>query len=173
VIVIKPRPRLKLDDEAIVTVVAEELDEEERQFYLLRWDTHPGVRLSDIKRQRQQDAVNRARAGDWRLLADLVRRGIPLNSEAGNLVAARLLGKIKKKGTRGPPKKPIEERRLASPSIGADEEYELIWPILREHFPEERIGAIKARALQIAAQRAGIKDVKTLENYRKSKRRVR
>jgi uncharacterized protein YbaR (Trm112 family) len=192
------KKRLKLDDEAVLALVADQLDADamEAEAYL-RWDTHPDIPLSDIRGWREEEALNRARAGDWRPIADQVRRLLPeeygnlvaarllgkagdwrpiadqvrrlLPEEAGNLVAARLLGKIKKKG---PAKKPIDKRRLASPAIGADDEYELIWPILRERFPGERIGAIKARAREIAAERAGI-EVKTLENYRKSKRRVR
>ena len=169
------KARIGLDDPAVSALVAKRLEEDEleqeRQFALLRWDTHPSVRPSTVGTAKQRNAVTAAKAGDWRALADLVDRGIVLIPAARRLIAARLLSKIKKKGTRGPSKKSIEERRLASAAIGADEDYELIWPVLREQFPKERIGAVKARALAMAAERAGIA-VQTLRNYRKSKRYI-
>jgi hypothetical protein len=109
--------------------------------------------------------------GNWEPLAGMVFWGLELSPYARNLAAMRMLGEFKRSRP-GSPKKSIEARRRNSPAIGAHEDYELIWPFLRKLYPKERIGAIKARALQIAAQRAGI-EVGTLINYRKSKRRVR
>jgi hypothetical protein len=155
----------KLDDER---------SEQERQFYMLRWDTHPGIPMSEIHRWMVTDAVAKARDGNFELLADLLRPEHPMNlhlaksiretlpPEVWRLIADRLSGRLKVR--RGRPRMTEEERRVLNPIHDAADDLPPIESILREAYPNQNAGQIHDRALHGVARHHEVSQ-DALENY--------
>lgn len=121
-----------------------------------------GASPSEMLEQYEQEAVEAARGGNFRPLADMLeQRSHPLckafnwklGPEAIALIASRLRGEPI--AQRGRPKQTVERRRLNTPVHGAAAELKEIERILRQHYPDEKKN-IKKRAISIAAARAGI-----------------
>jgi hypothetical protein len=87
----------------------------------------------------------------------------PLKPETMELVCLRLVGEYKAP-RRGPPKASPAQRSANTKSYDAANEMQLIELLLWRHYRGEK--GIRRRAIEIAAERAGI-DANTLWNYLK------
>jgi hypothetical protein len=167
------------DDDEVAKWVGELIDDAEEDaeydFAMLAWDTHPGIKGSELYRSIEADAVKAAQGNNFGKLADMLEnpmvkwlqsKGCQLGPQASALAAARLRGQL---GPRGRPKKSDED--LAQlPVRYAVKELKTIERILREHYPKEE--AIRDRAITIAAEREGIERGK-LEHFLRSRHRHR
>lgn len=157
------------------TIEADEL-EAEREFYLLRWDTHPGIPARELWEDMERTAVAEAERGRFDALADLVQPadrmiawlrslGHDLGTQAKALVAGRLRG-IKR--GRGRPPLTEDEKRALTPTHDAADEVPTIMLILRNHYPGQDAKQISDRAMAIAGERAHMETpfpAQTLSNY--------
>jgi hypothetical protein len=126
-----------------------------------------------IFRLMERDAVEAAKGGNFRLLADMLhpkpknpllgQDRPPLKPETMELVCLRLVGEYKAP-RRGPPKASPAQRSANTKSYDAANEMQLIELLLWRHYRGEK--GIRRRAIEIAAERAGI-DANTLWNYLK------
>jgi hypothetical protein len=150
--------------ERVGKIISEANDEAEYEFYNLRWDTHPGIPMSEILDSIEHDAVMAAEAGNFIPLGDLVERKNPLFGDFKSvdwdlkpatkaLIAQRLRGEHKV--PRGKPRQTADQRRANNPIHDAAAEVPLILNILRQHFPGRR--GYRDRAIDIAAHRIGLK----------------
>lgn len=172
----QPRARpLWADEDDVYARVQEELKnaelEEERQFYLLPWETYPGAPADEVIRGIEQQALDAWRRGDLNPLTDLLRPDYPLNkhplikhgrpirdqlsAEVWSLICDRLLGKKRK---RGRPKKTAEERRMSNPIHDTAEMVPAIENILLRHYPNQPTSRVKERARAFAERLMGHDD---------------
>ena len=121
-----PAWRRDILDNAVGDWASGELDEAdleaERQFYTLRWDTHPGTPASEIFAAAERAAVEAARErGNFRPLEELLQPKHPMNLRAGDVFSYVDDSGVVKRGRVGKAfgKRPIRE------SLGAGT-YELI-----------------------------------------------
>lgn len=175
------------DEAAVAELVEQQIkereDEEERQFALLDWSTHPGVLFSEICAQREREVVEEAKRGNVAPLAEWIRgRLAPMAPATRALIAefltgARNLGNGKPKGTRGAPKKTEEERRSLNPIHDANDQVPIIQGILREFYPDQTSSHLRDRALSFAASRKGVRsrqkgnETETLKYHRNRSRK--
>jgi hypothetical protein len=148
---VSKRPTAKLrwnDDAAVFRHVQRELEnewlEQERQFMLLRWDTHPGIPVADIARKAVTEALEAARHRNLKPLQALNSPKHPFNKYGlgGKTIrdylpdeAWRLLSA--KRG-RGRPRMTPEQRRAHNPVHDAADLVPVISDILRRAFPDQR-----------------------------------
>lgn len=160
------------DSDAIYKLVQAELEEnaleEERQFYLERWDTYPGRPAGEVTGEIEKQALDEWRRGNPTPLTDLLRPEHPLNrygwfgrpirdqlsSEAWSIICNRLLGKPLK---RGRPKSTDEERRALNPVHDAADMVPAIEHILLQRYPEE-VALVKDLARAFAERLVGKDD---------------
>jgi hypothetical protein len=169
------------DDEAMLALVddwflelemLDALDDAER--------IQPDITFADVYSWIERDAVDAAKAGNFRPLVDmrrgqnpLVRKiqdemGAKLSAEAEDLIDRRLVGERRVKEGRGVAKRSIAERE-GSETFCAAQEVPAIEGILRHHFSGRR--AYKLRAKELAAMRNGIQ-TDTLLNFMRKKREM-
>jgi hypothetical protein len=174
--------------------VSEELAaaaDEERQFALLPWHTHPDFRIdgslastalpptvSDAQRSAivERKAVSAAQRGEPERLGDLVRLGRPLvTSDARRLAIELITGERnprtgRRKGERGRPKMSRNERRAKNPAHDAAGEFPMIREILRRHYSKQPSKQISDRAEELAKLRA--KTTTSVHNLRMRARKT-
>jgi hypothetical protein len=161
------------DEDVVYKLVQAELEEnsseEDRQFYLLPWETHPGVPADEIISDMEHQALDAWRRGDLNPLTDLLRPEHPFNNypfngrlirdqlsaEAWSLICDRLLGKKRK---RGRPKMTAEERRMHNPIHDMSDRVPAIENILRQHHPDQPASQVKERARAFAERLMGKDD---------------
>jgi hypothetical protein len=177
-----PKPPSKLlpwnNYDAVATWVGKAIDDaeadEEYDFATLRWDTHPPIQASEVFDSLERDAIDSAKSGNMRPLADLIdsspknplirwlrSENLRVGPTAEAIVAGRLRGDRSK---RGRPKQSIDERQANTRVHSAAAELKVIRRILDREYSNERHR--QERAITIAAKRQGI-DRTTLENYLK------
>ncbi|MBR0703137.1 hypothetical protein JQ599_24765 [Bradyrhizobium diazoefficiens] len=167
------------DQDAVADWAWAELEEAwseaERQHAMRRWDQVPGVPVSEVCRQIEQQAAARATRGDFGPLADLLRPDHPMNASSvgtrlrdrlspatWSLIADRLTGTFKAKA--GRPPMTSEERRASSPVHDAAEDVAAIEAILKRAYPKQSSGQVRGCALLSVGRRYGI-EVETLAKY--------
>jgi hypothetical protein len=163
-----------------VTRFVEELLEEaeleaEREHYMRRWDTHPGIPLSELCTIIERDAVEATQRGQPDELCDLVRSNHPMNIHLRPPLRSRLtpntfdlladIASGNHKRRVGRPKMADDERRMMNPIHDAAELVPQIEYILHEHFLSQSGVDIWDKATEIAAKRHGVKNVETLRNH--------
>jgi hypothetical protein len=140
-------------------------DEAERQFAELRWDTHPGIPLSEIFRGMEREAVEAAvERGDTRPLKELLHPDNPMNSGEpfGKRISRNLSpntydviqeyssGNRKRPTNR--PRMSNEERRAKNPIYDAAKEVPRVAEILRESYPAKPESEIHDQAVHAVAR---------------------
>jgi hypothetical protein len=111
--------------------VSREIDEADleadRQFYTLRWDTHPGIPADEVFRGMESNAVFEAERGNFGLLDYLMQPNHPWNkyfkteaytqfmSSTRQLISDRLTGRWKR------PKNNPEHKKTGHPRMTEDE----------------------------------------------------
>ena len=161
------------DDDAVYKLVQAKLEEnaleEERQFYLGRWDTYPDRPADEVTGEIEQQALDAWRRGNPNPLTDLLRPEHPLNrhgwfgrpfrdqlsSEAWSIICDRLLGKPLK---RGRPKSTDDERRALNPVHDAADMVPAIERILWHHYPKQLTPHVKDYARAFAERLMGKDD---------------
>jgi len=162
------------DEDAVYKLVRADLEEnaleEERQFYLERWDTYPDRLADEVRNEIEQAAIDTWRRSNPNPLTDLLRPEHPLNrygwfgrpfrdqlsSESWSIICDRLLGKPQ--GKRGRPTMTDEERREHNPLHDAADMVPDIKAILLQHYPAQNAEQIRDRAHLFAEKLAGIED---------------
>ena len=164
-------PNDDLDDAVSDWVIVEidEIDFElERQFYTLRWGTHPGIPASEIFADAERAAVEAAREReDFRLLEELCHPAHPFNLHAGAfgmppirhgladstdaLIKDDWTGARKRRANR--PLESNDERRANNPIHDATDDAERIGYFLRCAYPKKDDKTIRCQAAHAAARR--------------------
>jgi hypothetical protein len=106
-------------------------------------------------------AVGRAKRGDPTVLATLLRSGQRLQPGTIELAIELMTGERnpqtgKCKGEVGRNKMTPAEKKAKYPLRYAAAEFDVIRGLLRQHYPSEPRRAIRERALELAAERAGV-----------------
>jgi len=170
------------DEEAVVAWVNmirdDQILEEEREFMELPWDTHPGIRKSDLFSDIERKAVDQAQQGNVQPLAELLLPLYPFNRYEAHkiresladstwvMISERLCGK---KAKRGRPKKTTDERRAHNLVHDAADEVPIVRRILERGYPGQGSRQIYDLTLCIVADRHNL-DQETLNKYlRRSK----
>ena len=186
----KKAPPSWIDDEAVYELVQSEMGqialEEERQFYLLPWETYPGVPADEVTDEIEQSALEAWRRKNPNPLTDLLHPEHPLNkhgwfgrpireqlsAEAWSLIRERLLHKPRKRGGKQPvkrggrPKMTAEERRENNPVHDAAAKVPAIEAILRQNYPDQAKEDVVDRAYAFAGMLMGIDDAgNKVRNY--------
>ena len=160
------------DDDAVAVFVTDLIEQSERDFDTLAWDTHPGLPASEIFESMERSAIAAAEGNNFGPVTELMEgrnplvrwlgmKGFRLGPRALALIAGRLRGE---RGRRGRPKQTPEDRFTNTPSHGAAIEFDMIEEILKRSFPGQK--GIRDRAIALAADRSNI-PYSRLENYLK------
>jgi Asp-tRNA(Asn)/Glu-tRNA(Gln) amidotransferase B subunit len=154
------------DDDALADWVGQQLPQPPRDWLVMPWHEWWGAPFT--QQDREREAVDEARKGNFKLLAALMQQNVSLSKQARALVADRLLGGKAK--TRGRPRQTVTQRRVRNPIHDAAALVPIIEKFLRQHFPKQR--GYRDRAIDVAAHLAGL-DRDRLANDRAFKRRSR
>ncbi len=175
------------DEKKVAELVDDAFDEWEIKFIKEEAGRdYPGLTYREWFSSMESDAVEAARKGNFKSLADFFRseprnpfvkmfleKGLRPSSEALDLVARRAAGEYSAK--RGQPKQTEDQRRAGSKVHDAADEVPWIAAILKRHYRDQ--AGIRDRAIAIAVRRANrfpgkkIK-IETLANYLKSNKRL-
>lgn len=180
------------DEKACLEFVRAELQElaedEEREFHLLAWDTFPSIPAAELVQRIEQRAVDKAKKGQTKDLASLVDPTNPFNRNTlgGKLIRDRLSPATwrlvtehlegKKHGKQSRPPMTDEERRAKNPIHDAADLVDTIESVFRRFYEDVRASKRKARAIDFAANIAGVERDKLHHHTRRGKtdrRRVR
>ena len=112
------------------------------------------------------NAIDAAKAGNFRPLVVLRKQGCKLSFEAEDLINWRLLGLPREKEGRGSDQR---SKRENSPTFRAAQSVPIIMDILQQHFSGRR--PYKVRAQELAAMQWGVQ-VDTLVNFMKKGRHI-